>query len=259
LNVTFIGCRFAADASDIADVWDYGSSIVFDYDTFEPNTVPIGSEPISPEAVPVPNNQGYQYAVLEEGPGALSVDHSDIWGFANGIQFGSSSRAQPVSVSNSWIHNPRDPGSSDHTDGIQDYSGGASYMVFSHNTIVGDGNTNALALQGATPYNQVAITGNYFAGYGYMVNSGSDMQDTNMTFTGNVWGTDIEPTWGPLYGSAMYTTPGLGSVWSGNTIYVAPGTSWMAPGNNGLYWWPTDSNPSNPGQIIGHANDYPGQ
>ena len=256
-GVTFIGCRFASNAVEDANVADYGDGITFSYDTFEPSTVPPGPGPASAQAPDIPNGQGYQYAIDQRADGSLTVDHSDMWGFEEAIQLGYSSQSKPVIVSNTWIHNPRDPGSSDHTDGILENYGGLSYMTFDHNTIVGDGNTNALALQGKY-YDHVTITRNYFSGYGYMVNSGADGRSTNMVFTDNVWGSDIKPTYGPLYGDTMYTTPGLGGVWHGNTIHVSPGTTWMAAGNNGLFWWPTDGNPSGPGQIIGHSSDYPG-
>jgi hypothetical protein len=39
---------------------------------------------------------------------------------------------------------------------------------------------------------------------------------------------------------------------------LAVQSTWMAAGNNGLFWWPGDGNPSGPGQIIGHSSDYPG-
>jgi hypothetical protein len=257
-NIQFIGCRFASNAVDDANVADYGSGIVFSYDTFEPSTVSPDAEPTSPYAIPIANGQGYQYGIDQRYSGALTVDHSDIWGFAEAIQFDYSSQAQPVIVSNTWIHNARSDAGVDHTDGILENYGGLSYMVFSHNSIVGDGNTNALALQGGPGYSHVTITSNYFSGYGYMVNSGANSKSTYMVFTGNVWGTDFEPYWGPLYGDAMYTTPGLGGVWRDNTIYVQPGTIWMSKLNSGLYWWPTDGNPSNPEQIVGHKTDYPG-
>jgi hypothetical protein len=257
VDVTFIGCRFASNAVEDADVADYGDGIKFLYDTFEPSTVPAGPGPASAQAPGIANGQGYQYGIDQRSHGSLTVDHSDFWGFEEAMQIGYSSQSKPVVVSNSWIHNPRDPGSSDHTDGILENYGGLSYMTFDHNTIVGDGNTNALALQGQT-YDHITITGNYFSGYGYMVNSGANGRSTNMVFTDNVWGSDIKPTFGPLYGGTMYTTPGLGGVWHGNTIQVRPGTTWIAAGNNGLFWWPTDGNPSGPGQIIGHSGDYPG-
>jgi hypothetical protein len=257
LDVTFIGCRFASNAVDNANVSDYGDGVLFSYDTFEPSTVPASAEPISPAAAPIPNSKGYQYGVLQYG-GALTISHSDFWGFANAVQFSSSSQAHPVIVSDTWIHNARDPAGTDHTDGILENNGGLSYMVFHHNSIVGDGNTNALALQGGVPYHHVTITNNYFSGYGYMVNAGSNTRSTDMVFVGNVWGTDFKPGYGPLYGNNMFTTPGLGGVWRDNTIYVAPGTHWMAAANSGRYWWPTDHNPNGPMQVVGHPTDYGG-
>jgi hypothetical protein len=256
-NVTFIGDRFGSNAIVSANVFDYGSNVTFNYDTFEPNTVAPSTELTSPTASAIGYTQGYQYGIDQVYDGALTVDHSDIWGFGNAIQIGYSSQSEPVNVSNTWIHNPRNPGGVDHTDGILENYGHLSYMVFNHDTIVGDGNTNALALQGPD-YSHITITNNYFAGYGYMVNSGGNSDSTDMTFTGNTWGTDIKPAYGPLYGAAMYTTPGLGGVWKDNKIAVVSGTTWMAGGNNGLYWWPTDGNPSRPSQIVGHTTDYPG-
>src|SRR5450755_2707605 len=257
-NVTFIGCRFASNAVADANVADYGSNIVFSYSTFEPSTAAAGAGPTSPYASPLANGPGYQYGIDQRSAGALTVENADFWGFAQAIEFGNSSQPAPLVVTNSWIHNPRAPGGVDHTDGILENYGGVSYMMFNHNSIVGDGNTNALALQGSSPYNHVTITNNYFSGYGYMVNSGSDTRSTNMVFTGNVWGTDFKPAWGPLYGGAMYNTPGLGGVWANNKIEVQSGTTWMAAGNNGLYWWPNDSLPGSSSQIIGHHQDYPG-
>ena len=246
----------AASGSVAATVSDYGKDITFSYSTFEPNTRPGGSEPRSPYARPIPHGQGYELGINQENAGAFSVDHSDFWGFANAIQFGWSTQASPVVVNNSWFHNTRDGAGVDHTDGIADHYGGVSYVVIHHNTIVGDGDTNALALQGSSKYSHITITGNYFSGYGEMVNSGSDMLNTHMTFTGNVWGSDFKPTWSPLYGNNMYTAPGLHNVWKNNTLYVRPGTTWMAKGNSGMYWWPTDSNPRTPRQIIGHRRDF---
>jgi hypothetical protein len=169
-------------------------------------------------------------------------------------------------VQDSWIHDPSAAGSSNqyHVDGILSNDGGTGYMTFNHNTISAAGNTNGLALQtsgggsSGTPYEHVTVTNNFFSGFGYMVNTGGDTDSQHVVFTGNVWGTDFEPTFGPLYGSDMYTTPGLNNVWRGNTIYVTPGTSWMSARNNGLYWWPTDASPSNPRQIVGHKSDYSG-
>ena len=252
VNVTFYGCRFATNSVLDANVAVYGDNITFDYSTFEPSAV---------SAPPVPYGKGYQYGIDLRYPGKLTIDHSDFWGFGEALQFGSSTSSKPVTVANSWMHDASAPGTDPatmyHTDGILSNDGGPSHMVFNHNTIVGDGNTNALALQTAgTAYDHVAVTNNYFSGYGYMVNTGGNTKSTNMTFTGNVWGTDYKPYWGPLYGAAAYTTPGLGGTWANNTIHVKTGTTWMAAGNHAKYWWPTDGNPSSATQIIGHTNDY---
>lgn len=262
-NVTFLGCRFASAAEFDANVADYGSNTTFDYDTFEPNTVPAGSEPTDPHAQPVARASSYQYGIDQRHAGPFTVDHCDFWGFAEGIQFGSSSQSGPLVVRNSWLHNPRDPGGTnastdDHTDGILENYGGLSYMTFDHNSIVGDGNTQALALQGSVKYDHVTITNNYFSGYGYMTSIGAHTQNTNVTFTGNVWSTEFEPAYGPIYDDVSFVTAGLGNTWNNNTIHVAPGTSWMAAGNDGLFWWPGDGNPSSATQIVGHNTDYTG-
>jgi Right handed beta helix region len=263
VNVTFVGCRFASSNVSDANVADYGANITFSYPTFEPNTVSASSEPTSVYATPVARTASYQYGIDQRHAGALTVDHADIWGFAEAVQLGYSSQAGPVTISNSWIHNPRDPGGTDpstddHTDGILENYGGLSYITFNHNTIIGNGNTQAIALQGSAKYDHITITNNYLSGYGYMVCTGAHTPDTNMVFTGNVWSTEFEPGFGPLYDGISYTTPGLGGVWRGNTIHVAPGTSWMAAANSGLYWWPDDSNPTSSHQIVGHTHDYSG-
>jgi hypothetical protein len=267
-NVTFIGCRFAANAVSDADVAVYSDNVTFQYDTFEPNTVPMGSEPISPYSAPTGYTKGNAYGIDQRHTGKLTVDHSDFWGFADAIQFSYSTKAKPVIISHSWFHNPKDPGGTnpttdDHTDGILNPWGGISYITIDNNSIIGDGNTQALALQGPGTYDHLWITNNYFSGYGYMICLGGHTKDTNVTFTGNVWSSEFEPAWGPLYDDVNFVTPGLGNTWSGNTYHVATGTTWLAKGNNGLYWWPDDA--ASTGQskistsrIIGHTIDYTG-
>jgi hypothetical protein len=89
-----------------------------------------------------------------------------------------------------------------------------------------------------------------------MVNVGGHTKSTNSTFTGNVWSTEFEPGWGPMYDDVSYTTAGSGNIWSGNKLNVVSGTNWMAAGNNGRYWWPGDSNPTSSSQVFGHLTDY---
>jgi hypothetical protein len=259
VNVRFIGCRFASNNVNDANVADYGSNITFSYSTFEPSTVPASSEPTNPNAVPISAANSYEYGIDLRDNGALTIDHSDFWGFSDAVQFGYSSAASPVIISNSWIHNPSlDPTGAAHVDGILNSYGGISYMTFEHNTITGNGNTQALALQGSVKYDHVTITNNYFSGFGYTVCVGGHTLSTNVVFTGNVWGTDIKPAYGPLYSSAMFTTPDLGNDWHGNRIHVITGTSWMATTNNGLYWWPGDGDPASSQQVVGHRSDYSG-
>ncbi len=203
-------------------------------------------------------SKSYQYGIDQNYSGGFTVDNSDFWGFSDAIQFAWSSAAKPVTVRNSWFHNEASNGGVAHTDGILDNYGGVSHVVIDHNSIVGNGNTQGIALQGTTPYSDLAITGNYFSGYGYMLCIGSNMLSTNVTFTDNTWGTDIEPGWGPLYGNAMFTTPGLGNQWSANRIHVVPRTQWMAFSNNDLYWWPMDADPVTPRSVVGHHHDYRG-
>lgn len=226
-NVTFFGCRFASNALRDANVAVYGDNITFDYSTFEP------SKDSTP---PVSFNDGYQYGIDVRGSFKITVDHSDFWGWGNGIQFGYSSQAKPFVVRNSWFHDARDDGGEDHTDAILENYGGQSYMVFNNNTIVSKGNTNGLALQNGnrTGYQNVTITNNYFSGFGYTINMcGGFTGCSNITFTDNTFGTDIKPGWGPLYS----WVDGNGNLWRRNKWRVAPGGYSTNTADDGKYWW----------------------
>ncbi|GAM18832.1 hypothetical protein SAMD00019534_020070 [Acytostelium subglobosum LB1] len=259
-NITFIGCRFASNAVDDANVAVYGSAITFNYCTFEPKTTvePTWSNPTAR----IKRTLSYQYGIDQRAAGPLTVDHCDMWGFANGIQIGYSDLAGPLTIRHSWFHNLRqDGGGVDHTDALLENYGGLSHMVIDHNTITGVGNTNGLGLQGDDAYQYISITNNYFSGYAYMLNLGGHTLSSNMVFTGNVWGAEIKPGWGPVYDSVAFEVPNISTLnnqWQNNTIRVGAATpsTWMATGNNGLYWWPTDINPSTKYVIIGHATDY---
>jgi hypothetical protein len=96
--VSFYGCRFASNAVSDANVAVYGDDIRFDYCTFQPSAA---------TAPPVGYSQGYQYGIDQRFDGQLTVDHSDFWGWGNGIQFKFSNQAKPCTVRNSWFHNAR--------------------------------------------------------------------------------------------------------------------------------------------------------
>lgn len=231
-NVTFFGCRFTSNAVDNANVTTAGDNITFDYSTFEPK-VAAGASPST-----VAYNAGYQYAINQTAPGKITADHSDFWGWGNGIQFYWSSKDKPLTVRNSWFHHARDDGNDiDHTDAILANDGiNISYVVIDHNTIVSVGNTNGLALQyDGHNYDHITVTNNYFSGFAYTVNVGGDGHITNLTFTGNTFGTDIKPGYGPLYG---WRGGGSGNTWRNNKWRVAPGTTWSTASNDGKYWTP---------------------
>lgn len=233
-NVTFYGCRFHG-ATDVL-VRVYGDNITFDYDSFEPM---VSSPPVS-------NSKGYQFAIQSHGAWntfvqQMTVTHSDIWGFANAIDTSGSTQAKPQVFRHNWLHDARDDnGGSDHTDGIGSPGTGiGSYITIDHNTIASLGNTNGIAFQGGS-FSNITITNNYFSGFGYTVHL-ADGIGPNFTFTGNTFGTDFRPAWGPLYSWSN----GNGNVWKCNRIHFVPGTSWTSgggwkpvPSDDGKFWVP---------------------
>ncbi len=232
VNVIFYGCRFASNAVGDANVAIYGDNITFEYATFEPS---------ADTAPPTPYGSGYQYGIDVRFDGQVTVSHSDFWGWGNAIQFGFSTQAKPFVVRNSWFHDARADGGIDHTDAILSNSGGPSYMVFDHNTIVSVGNTQGLALQtepDGQHYDHVQITNNYFSGFGYTVAIGENsIGDTNITFTGNTFGTDIKPVFGVLYDDDTWNSA-QGNVWRNNKWKVVPGSYYAPTSDDGKFWWP---------------------
>lgn len=233
-NVTFFGCQFTSNSVSNANVTigDYNDStvnnIVFDYSSFEPKAV---------SAPPVAYNKGYQYGINQRSSAGVTIDHSDFWGWGNGIQFGYSTQDRPFVVKNSWFHDARDDGGIDHTDAILSNEGGPSYMIFDHNTIASRGNTQGLALQTEKRgYDQVVITNNYFSGFGYTVAIGENLKSTNITFTGNTFGTDFKPVFGTLYSDADYGSSG--NVWKCNRWLVVPGSYYKPVSDDGKFWVP---------------------
>lgn len=229
-NVTFYGCRFASNSVADANVAIYGDNITFDYSSFVPS---------ADTAPPTTYSQGYQYGIDLRYAGKVTVDHSDFWGWGNGIQFGSSTQAKPFVVKNSWFHDARNDGGIDHTDAILSNEGGPTYMVFDHNTIVSVGNTQGLALQTESRgYDHVTITNNYFSGFGYTVAIGENIPCTNITFTGNTFGTDIEPVYGDLYSDSIWNQSTTGNLWRNNKWHVVLGSYYTPTTDDGKYWTP---------------------
>lgn len=239
VNVTFYGCRFASNAVADANMAVYGDNITFKYSTFEPSADPDGKPPTT-------YNQGYQYGIDQRYNGKLTVDHSEFWGFGNGIQISYSSQTKPLTVKNSWFHDARDDGGGiDHTDAILENYGGSGfrYMTFHNNTIVSRGNTNGLALQNGDDggYDHLTVTHNFFSGFGYTVNIGGSGDLTNLIFTDNVYSTQLQPVYGPLYSTGWLGKPANNNLWRNNKWYVPAGAEWGYASHNGWYWIPDAS------------------
>jgi len=234
-NVTFFGCRFQASGDVIVRL--YGDNITFNYTTFEPGNGPGSLSP------PISNAQGYQYGISADGSyytqvAQLTVTHSNFWGFAEAIDTNGSTQAKPQVFRDNYLHDSRNDGGSDHTDGIGTLSGNgtSSYTVIDHNNIQTKANTNAIAFQGGT-YSHMTITNNLLGGFGYTVSIISSNHAPYTTFTGNTFSTLIKPDWGPLYGDDFVTS--TGSVWSNNKWLVPSGAAWGNPAHSGWYWLPT--------------------
>jgi peptidoglycan hydrolase-like protein with peptidoglycan-binding domain/chitodextrinase len=236
-NVTFYGSRFHGAGESLDVIALYGDNITIDYSSIEPAV----------SAPPVSHSQGYYIGIDADGSyytnvGKLTVTHSDIWGFAGAIATNGSTQAKPHVFRDNWIHDPRADGGVDHTDGIGETSGfgNSSYVVIDHNSVLGVGNTNGLAYQAGT-YSNFSVTNNYFSGFGYTINLGNAMNNSsNFLFSGNTFGTNFRPDWGPLYGWG-----GTGNVWKCNYIKFVPGTTWTSGGgwkpvasDDGKFWTP---------------------
>ncbi|HSX35204.1 MAG TPA: DUF4082 domain-containing protein, partial [Candidatus Saccharimonadales bacterium] len=110
-DVTFYGCLFKGNDSAFANVIMRGSNnITFDYASFVPDPARYAAPPASGQ---IPYNGSSQFGLwlYPDGAGKIMVDHSDFWGFGNGIQFFSSTDPNKTfTVRNSWFHDARDDG-----------------------------------------------------------------------------------------------------------------------------------------------------
>jgi hypothetical protein len=265
-NITFTGDRFQSNNVEDDNVQiSGGTNITFSYVSFTPltsfYTAPPGS--VWPSAGAGQNtttqttdvnaingNDGYEYGLNIISGGPVTVDHCDFWGFGNAVVFYSTT-AQ-MNITNNWIHDAANASSQGyHTDGPGYLNGGSgpSNVLVQGNVIASLGNTNGLAFQAATSgYNNIQLVGNYLSGFGFTVAAGApgNTHLTNSSVTQNVWGTDVEPVWNPLYGNSW--TAGTNSTWTCNTLAFRPGTTWTdgdgwtPPSSiNGEYWVPTSA------------------
>jgi hypothetical protein len=242
-NVTLNGCLIDGHGTSAALCLLYGDNFTFNFCTFRPDTVP---------APPTPYTQGYQYGIVGSGGfnttiQQLTVNACDFWGFGNAIDCFGSTQAKPQVFKNNWVHDARDDGGIDHTDGIGSLNGGASdYVVVNHNTIMSAGNTNGLAYQGtgAATYSNFTVINNQFSGFGFCVGIYRGTNQVNTTFTGNTFNTILLPNNGPLYPAPVSWwqsgSPTFG-LWRGNKWLVPNGAAWGTPSNSGKFWIPNSN------------------
>jgi hypothetical protein len=264
-NVTFIGCYFGCSSgAGSTTCVTIGSSCnpVFKYCTFAPSPSQVGGSfpPMPPNGggytnwptgsgVGIAATLGYQYGPGSTGAAlrsAMTFDHCDIWGSANGCVFSHVTQTNFATYTDCWIHDARNPSLGDHTDGLGDVQSSAndvvSFLTVHHCTIASVGNTQGIALQmqSSDTMTNCTFTNNYVAGFGYTINMGNvsgftPNPYTNILFTDNVIGASPAPGFGPLYSrfSTPFNTSGSGNVWRRNTFQG--GT------NNGKYLWPDGS------------------
>jgi hypothetical protein len=245
-NVTFYGCRFKVTAPGEAMVRVYGNNITFDYTTFQPNVA----------APPVTYNQSYQYAIIADGGysthvGALTVDHSNFWGFHDAIPLAGASGNPLRIIKNSWFHDTADTGGIAHVDGIGDLDthGAWGNVTIDHNRMDHQANSSVISFQYG-PYNNIRVTNNYIAGGGgYAVEIGGTGTQTSITFTDNTYATQRNG-YGPLYPTNFWS--GNGNLWRRNKWLVPPGAAWGNPAHSGWFWMPVSQDASSAG-----TNDLP--
>jgi hypothetical protein len=252
-HVTFVGCRFQSNSVDNANITiDGPSEITFSYCSIVPRvalapTIPGAAWPsagagmqLAPEdlasqpnpglaAIMIPHGSGYQYGINIFSGGPVTVDHCDIWGWANAIPLYSTT-AQMM-ITDTWIHDNRYPGqqpNDDHGDGIGYLNGGVppQNVTITHCTITAEANTNAIAFQAATsPYGNIVVRNNYFTGFDYTAMMGDNsVASTGMIFEDNVFGTDIPWAFGPVFPGIAGTFRAAGCSWQRNKLKVLPGT-----------------------------------
>jgi hypothetical protein len=116
---------------------------------------------------------------------------------------------------------------------------GPSNVLVKHNTITTISNGNVISFfSGTGGLNNVSIINNYLSGAGYAVIMTSL---TNVTFTDNIFGTDLPWEFGPLYAGDNYVTKfhTAGNTWRRNTINIRPGT---APHSGSTLAWTNGQN-----------------
>jgi hypothetical protein len=262
-HLKFVGCRFQSNDLEDYNVQVTGADVTFEYSSVTPLVSLAAAPPHAawPSAAAgqqmigdgtgyqINGDDGYEYGINIPSGGPVTIDHCDIWGFGNAIVFYDTT-AQMI-VESTWIHDAADAALQQyHTDGPGYLNGGTppQNVTIEGNTIASIGNTNAIAFQAASaPYGNILVNANYLSGFGYTADMGlpgSTAGYTHMTFTNNVFGTDIPWVYGPVYADQTVLFNQATNVWKGNTLKVLSGTSpvsgawaWTAS-DDGQYLWP---------------------
>jgi hypothetical protein len=281
-NITFVGCRFQSNNLTGANVTVQNtcSNITFSYCTLVPRTAVVSSIPnaawpaasagqgidVNNQAGKAPyqivRTQGYQYGFnLLAAP--ITIDHCDMWGWGNAIQIAELTAG--VTITDNWIHDARHDGSTstndggflDHTDGPGYLASnvGCSNVTVKHNTIAAIGNTHGIAFQnsapGTTAFSNLTLVNNYLSGFGNCSNPGGGAPISNVTHTDNIFGTDLPPSAGYIYGFNFTTQfTATTNIWRRNQIKIGSGGTPLSGGFDGAYVWPDTT--------FNHVSDFTG-
>lgn len=260
-NLTFTGCYFgvSTNADTGSQGWiNYlsGGGHTFNFCTFGPSPSVVGgsfppqppggggytnwpSQRGSTDSVGIPFAQGNQYGVTGNGsvvpPGGLSVQNCDIWGFSNGAAlFSHTNASNPITVNNTWMHDPclAPPGA--HTDVLGDVQSATgdtvTHCTITNNTIAGVSSEGpAFQFENDITTNNVTITGNYVSCAAsfmlYLAIVGISTPATNWVFSNNTitavftaqFGIIADGTF-PTYAAPAFSVSGSGNKWRNNII-----------------------------------------
>lgn len=279
-GLTFTGCYFgvSTNAATGSQGWiNYisGGGHTFNFCTFGPSpSVVGGSFPPQPptgggysnwpsqrgtvDSVGLPYAQGNQYGVTGNGsavpPGGVNLQNCDIWGFSNGaVLYSNTNASNPITVNNTWMHDPclAPPGA--HTDVIGDVQSQAhdtvTHLTITNCTIAGV-SSEGLAHQFGNDIicNNCLITGNYFSCAAsfvlYLGIVGITTPATNYVFSNNHFSAVFTPEFGvladgsfPNYATPAFSVSGSGNKWRNNTL--DPGNYTQFTATSGTpYLWP---------------------
>lgn len=247
-GTTFIGCRFQSNNVADDNVAFNAAGITLSYCTICPKRSIVTAPPVIawPSAgagtnvtatsgyapYQIGGQQGYQFGfrlLTPSASGTSIIEYCDIWGYGNAGDC-VDGHAGPKIIQHNWIHDAANADLQEyHTDGPGYLNGGPapSNWTLHHNTIATIGNTNGIAFQASTTaYSNISVTDNFLSGFNQLVEMcRNSIGNNNMTFTGNIFGTDLrwEDHALALNYSAQFGE--ASNLWRNNKLRVLPGSS----------------------------------